>query len=575
MLFQNIISDFKYVISLSNKRKFLSIQIFMIITAFIELSSILSIIPFITLVLSPESIYDNKFLNLIYTQLNFNSTDQFLIYSGLTTLILFISSTILIIVTKYKIIKFNQNLLVNYGSHFFKKFLQKEYKFYLSESSNKIILNLHDDLTRLTQGFVQPLMTLMSKSILILFISSALLIYKPIITISLLLILSLVYTSIFLLLKTRTIQNGKKLSYLISRKYKLINESFISIKDIIISNKQIFFSDHYSKTIEKISKLYVFQSVVAQFPRYFVDIICFSFIIILIILFKIFYPYQLNSILTSIAFIAFSAYKLIPAFQEIYSSSIIMKNNRNVLSNIKNMFEQDNLKISKIGKFNKIQKKIQINNLSFFYNLKKNTNIFYKSDISIFINKSHVIFGKTGSGKTTLMEILLGLHDFSSDRISLDNKVISNTKYKSVRNQFSYVAQNSILIDSTILSNICFAQSSSEINKKNLDIALKVSHLNDFIKSLPDGLNTKIGEKGINISGGQKQRISLARAIYQNKPFLFLDESTSALDKKTEDKILNSILKLRKTIILITHRKDMLSLFNYKYLIKNGKIIKS
>lgn len=573
MLSNYLTEDIKFLISLSNKKYLLFIQFLIILSAVIEFTSLVSILPFITLVSSPDSIYQNKMLNFIYITLNFKSADQFLIYSGLITLFFFISSTIFVLTTKYHIIKFNQNLLVNYGSYFYKKYLEMDYSFYLNESSNKITLNLHDDLKRLTQGFIQPLMNIVSKSILIFLITIALLIYKPFITIILLSILTISYLFIFLLLKKRIFDNGKELSRLTSIKYKIINESFDSIKDIIMSGKQNFFSNYFTKIIKKISNIYIFQSVVSQFPRYFLDLIGFSFLIILIIFFKVFRGNELDTIITTITFITFSAYKFIPAFQEIYSSLVIMKNNRNVLTNIKKIFYQKNNKIVKYKKYPKINEKIFIKNFNFAYSSRPNIKIFHKSNISIYKNKSHVIVGKTGSGKTTLMEILIGLHNFSSEQIFLDKKSIKFDSYKSIRNLISYVPQNTILVDDSILSNICFAVSLNTINQNNLNLALKVSNLNNFIETLPDGLETNIGEKGIKISGGQKQRISIARAIYQNKPFLFLDESMSALDKDTENEILKSIIELKKTIVHITHRNDIIEKFDYVYHIKKGVII--
>lgn len=572
MIQNNLINEFSYILELLNKRKFLFIQIIIIFSSLIELFSLVSILPFINLVLSPESVYQNEILYFIYLKFEFKNIDEFLIYSGFATLFLFILSTIFIFITKYNIIKFNQDTLAHFGNYFYKNFLTMDYVFYISESSNKIILNLHDDLMRLTQGFIQPLMIFISKTVLVFFITTALIIYKPFVTIILIFILSILYIFIFFFLRNRVAENGKKLSYFTSLKYKLINESFNSIKDIIVSQKQNFFSNYYSTIIKKIARLYIFQSIVSQFPRYLIDAISFSSVIIFIIFFKIFQNNQVESILSTIAFLTFSAYKLIPAFQEIYSSLIIIKNNRNVLTNIKIMFEKTNSNIKKFDKLPKITKKISIKNLKFSYPTRPHIYIFNKSNISIYKNKSHVIIGKTGSGKTTLMEILLGLHSFSAEQIFFDKKLINSEDYGTVKNLISYVPQNNFLIDDTILSNICFAENLSDINENNLKLALKVSKLESFIKTLPNGLKTQIGEKGVELSGGQKQRISIARAIYRNKPLLFLDESMNALDKDTENEVLKLILELKKTIVLITHRKDLVNKFDYSFQIKDGVI---
>ena len=218
---------------------------------------------------------------------------------------------------------------------------------------------------------------------------------------------------------------------------------------------------------------------------------------------------------------------------------------------------------------------ISFKNLSFKYNKRSKIKIFDNASIDIKIGKMNAFIGSTGVGKSTLMEIILGLHEFDVEYILIDG-INFNKKYlNSLWNQISYVPQNSLLIDDTILSNICFAQRLDKINYKKLKLALEISQLTTFVDSLPNNLSTIVGEKGVQLSGGQQQRISIARAIYQDRNFIFLDESMSALDENTELKILKSIKSLKnKTILMITHRLATVSRFDNVFIIKNKKIIK-
>jgi len=573
MSFKN---DLFFIFNKSNKVTLIKIQLLMIISAVFELFTIISIIPLMKLLVEINLIFENKYLNLIYNNLNFKNTDSFLIFTVLTTIFLFTTSTLLILYTRYSVVKFNQNFLVDLGTLFFKKYLNMNYSFYISESSSVIIRNLHDDLSRLISGIIQPLMNMTARLILILFISVSLLIYEFKITSILFIILIFSYLLIFNFVKQNISKYGILLSTYSSEKIKLINETFLSIKNILISNNQNYFVLLYEKSLKEISKAYVFVNLASISPRYLIDLIGFTFILCLILFLKLTADNNLESIISTITFLVFASYKLIPSFQEVYSSSIQIKNNKNVLSNIKHMFNDNIPSQSPILKKNiSLKNVISFKNLSFKYSKRSKIKIFDNASIDIKIGKTNAFIGSTGVGKSTLMEIILGLHEFDVDHILIDGKNFNKKYLNSLWNQISYVPQNSLLIDDTILSNICFAKRLDKINYKKLKLALKISQLTTFVDSLPNNLSTIVGEKGVQLSGGQQQRISIARAIYQDRNIIFLDESMSALDEHTELKILKSIKSLKnKTILMITHRLETVSRFDNVFIIKNKKIIK-
>jgi len=569
-------SDIFFILNKSSKIKLFKIQLLIIITAFLELSTLISIVPFINILIDSNLIFENKYLNLIYNFFEFKSADNFIIFSGLMTISLFTVSTLLILYSRYSVVKFNQYFLAYLGKLFFKKYLNMNYSFYTKESPSIIIRNLHDDLNRLIFGIVQPLMYMFARLILIFFIGISLLIYNFKITIILFLILILSYLLIFRFVKLFVSKFGIQLSIYSANKIKLINETFFSIKDILISSKQNHFISLYKDIVYGTARANTIVNLTSIGPKYLIDLLGFGFIFGLILVLKISNNNSLELILSTIAFLVFASYKLIPAFQEIYSCSIQIRNNRNVLVNIKNMFADTlSAQLPILNKNINIKNSIVFKGLNFRYEQRSNTKIFNDANFDIMIGKQTAIIGPTGVGKSTLLEIILGLHSFDVDHILVDGKNFNKNNLNSLWKQISYVPQNSLLIDDTILSNICFAERINKINYKKLNLSLKISHLDQFIDTLPNKLNTIVGEKGLQLSGGQQQRISIARALYQDKNFIFLDESMSALDEKTESQILESIRTLRnKTVLMITHRMVSAKSLDNVFIIKNNKIIK-
>ena len=235
-----------------------------------------------------------------------------------------------------------------------------------------------------------------------------------------------------------------------------------------------------------------------------------------------------------------------------------------------------NILVDRTEKFNKNKnefKSLLIKNLSFKYS---NTDKFIFENVNFEIKKNlHIGFvGSSGSGKTTLIDCLLGLLPPTSGKILFNNQNIYND-LKNWQSNIGYVPQNIYLMDASIQENIAIG-----INKRFIDIdrinSSKLSNLDEFIKGLPDGLSTNVGEKGVKISGGQRQRIGIARALYNNPQILVLDEATNALDTATEERFLNLINELKNqqnlTVVMITHRINTLKICNKIYKIENNQV---
>ena len=196
-------------------------------------------------------------------------------------------------------------------------------------------------------------------------------------------------------------------------------------------------------------------------------------------------------------------------------------------------------------------------------------------NINIPVKTSIGFVGSTGSGKTTSVDIIMGLLKPIKGQLIVDNTVINSENIRAWQKTIGYVPQQIYLSDDTIAANIAFGKDLKNIDHNAVESAAKIANIHDFIiKKLPYGYNTKVGEQGVRLSGGQRQRIGIARALYYKPDVLIFDEATSALDSETERSVIEAIHRLgqKKTIIMIAHRITTVKSCDCIYILEGGKI---
>ena len=344
---------------------------------------------------------------------------------------------------------------------------------------------------------------------------------------------------------------------------KTLQESFGAIKEVKLFNFEKEFIDkfhkHNASANRAESNLMAFQNV----PRYGIEylaLICF----IGFIFFFVYSGKDFNLLIPLLAIYAASAFRLLPSANRIVMNINALRYGLPVIKIIKNeLFTANNQMPNEVNTFKNINFNLmEFENVNFSYS--KNGNLIFK-DLSFQISKGDVIgiYGPSGCGKSTLVDLICGLITQNSGQIKVNNMRIEQIK-KSWQAILGYVPQSPFFFDDKIKINIGFRFNENELDENKILKNINEVELDQFIENLPNGINTKIGEKGARISGGQKQRIAIARALYKNSQLLIMDEATSALDVNVEDKIINSINKIKrdKTIMLISHRKSSLKICN-------------
>jgi len=363
---------------------------------------------------------------------------------------------------------------------------------------------------------------------------------------------------------------------------QMVNESFGAIKDIKILNKEKDILEYYDKSRNKLEKNLFYFTVFDKTPKLLLESVA-IFLITISTVIVLHFNKDFLALLPVLSLIVIAIVRFIPAFNGIITSLFYLR----ILQPSAEIILKE---IDKIENFKRKSSQIQKYTLDENLNTNINKNLISLKDISfsygdnqkdilkninLSIEKGTIvgITGETGAGKSTLFHIMLGLLTPKSGNIFYKDKNI-HKNMETWRNQIGYIAQNIYLLDNTIEKNISFNFLDEKIDEERMDFSIKMSCLDEKISELPNGLKTKVGNDGVRLSGGEKQRIALARSIYRNPNIFFMDESTSALDLDTEQRIIKNMKEnfSKKTIILIAHRKTTIDECDKIINLKNGHI---
>ena len=576
-MLKTIISLFS-VLQKKNKVKLIYIQLLLLISALFEVASIFIIAPFMGLVAGNVDPDTSTFILYVKKFLNINEINDLIFATGFITLFVFAISAFVSISTTFILTFFGNRIGAEISTSLYNLYLSKPYLFHLNKNSSDLTSKISFDAERTTSIFLRVLATnsgiIKSASIV-----TALLIYNYKVALILGITFISTYIIIYLILQSKFEKIGYILTEQKSKIYKLLSEGFGSIKDIIILSRKKFFVDDFEKSQNLVANKSAFITTMSLTPRQVIETVALATIISLILYFSKTSDENVTTILTTLAVFGLGSYKLLPCFQDIYFNVSSIRSSIPAYNSIKDyLYESKQLQeIKFIDENIKFQKNDELifENVNFFYTDTSKPSL-KKINTRIKANTSIGIVGQTGAGKTTFGNLILGLIKPSSGSIKLNNRLIkTDDDIKNWQKNISFVPQNLFLLETTIKNNIAFTYDEKLIDEKKLQKSCEQAQLLDFINSLEDGYNTKVGEKGMKLSGGQQQRIGIARAIYNDTNILFFDEATSALDGLTEEKVISSLRKNNdKTIFIISHNFSTIKSCDKIIYFENGEIFK-
>jgi HlyD family secretion protein len=458
-------------------------------------------------------------------------------------------------------------------------YMQQSWQFHASSSSAQLTKQVSTEAARISIGIMQPLVQMNAKIVLAAFISISIVIYDPLIAILGLVIFSLAYFLLYSLVREKLAANGNKLSEISTERFRLMNEGFGGIKDVLLLDRSHDFIERFQNSGKVFAQAQGTNIAISQVPRYFIELIAFGAMISLVLLLIKLHAGNLGEVLPILAVYALAAFKLLPALQQIYSSVSQIKGNIAAFEAVKEDLERAfnsqkliNSDSSSIPIY--LRKSIVLKDIEFSYPGKHRLAI-NGVNMNIPVNSVIGLVGSSGSGKSTLIDLLLGLLTPQQGSLYIDDTRITATNKRAWQDLLGFVPQSIFLSEGTIAENIAFGIPKKDIALNKVNRALILANLSELVAQLPDGINTRVGERGVQLSGGQRQRIGIARALYHEAEVLVFDEATSALDGITEKIVMDAIHEFsgQKTIIMIAHRLKTVEKCDLIYFMEQGKII--
>ncbi len=574
----NLIKQLFTLLTPNQRKNFYALQILVIISSFVEILGVVSIIPFMTLVGDMSQLQQDTIFSQIYQFSGISSEMYFVFFLGLGVLATLFFSAMVSMFTIWKASMFASKIGAEISTRLFTHYLRQNWLFHTFGSSSNLTKNIATDASRVSGGILMPLMQMNARILFSMFMSLSIFIYDPIVGLIGFTIFAGAYLILFKMVRVRLQINGKTLSDVSGLRFRLINEGFGGIKDILLLGRDYDFVNRFKDTNQKLAYSLGTNQALSLVPRYFIELIAFSSIIMLTLYLLASHDGNLGIILPIISVYALATFRLLPAFQQIYVSLAAIKGNMASFESIKqDLIESSKTQITS-NKFHQTNlnliEKISLEDISFTYPGKEAPTL-NQINISISANSIIGIVGESGSGKSTLINILLGLIEPQEGLLKIDSTTINAKNRRSWQNTIGFVAQSIFLSEGTISENVAFGIPRDEINLEQVQTALELAHLSELIKSLEQGIHTNVGERGVQLSGGQRQRIGIARALYHKAEVLVFDEATSSLDGITEKIIIEAIHEFsrRKTIIMVAHRLKTVKKCDLIFFIDKGKLV--
>lgn len=563
------------------KRTMILLVFMMLIGAILEVFSVATVIPVANIVFMPDEIHENELLSTIYNMFGFESDKVFGIAVMLCLVAAFILKNIYIYFMQKTMYRFVYTNQFRTSERMMKNYMRRGYEFYLNADTAVIQRSITSDVNNM-YGLILSLLQLISEAIVFVVLSIVLLVSDPMMTIIIASLLGITLLVIKVIIKPIMRRSGEENQEYYSNLFKWINQTVMGIKEVKIGGKEKYFIDTYAEYgkgyVNAVQRYTLYNNI----PRLIIETVCVAGIVVYL-LFLFLNGNETGNLLDTIAAFGVALMRLMPCANRI-------NNQLNSISYFEPFFMgvSDNLQDEINGKNTdvsvfEVQKEklpvkdeIVMKDISYKY---PNTDkwILKDASVSIPIGSAVGIVGETGSGKSTFVDVLLGLLVMQKGEITADGQnIFEGNNYRKWLKNVGYIPQTVFMIDDTIRKNVAFGIPEDEIDEARVWEVLKEAQLDEFVKSLPEGLETGIGERGIRLSGGQRQRISIARALYEDPAVLVLDEATSALDNDTEKAIMDSINHLhgKKTLIIIAHRLQTIEKCDAVYRVKDTKIIR-
>ncbi|EAI3136784.1 ABC transporter ATP-binding protein [Campylobacter coli] len=556
-----------FILSKEDKKFLFSLLLFSVFISFIESFAISLVMPFITLA-SDFSYFDrNKYLIQLKDYLAL-PVFEIIVYFGVVLIVFYVLRALLNSYYFHLLARFSKGRYHAIAYKVFAKFLNTDYENFTQKNQSEILKSITGEVYNLST-MISSFLLMMSEIFVVLLLYTLMLLvnYKITLFLSLFMIINA-----FILIKVLSPivkKAGLKREEAMKNFFEILNTNLNNFKLIKLKTKEDGVLNLFKTQSEIFAKANITSESVSAMPRIYLEGVGFCVLVFIVVFLVFKNQSDISGILATISIFVLALYRLMPSANRIITSYHDLLYYRSSLDIIYQILKQkeESLGEEKID----FDKELRLENLSFGYKDKKN--LFTCLNLSIKKGEKIAFIGESGCGKSTLVDIIIGLLSPREGRVLVDKNELNMKNVKNYRQKIGYIPQNIYLFNDSIAKNISFGD---EVDEEKLQRVIKQANLEHFVKNLPQGVQTKVGDGGSNLSGGQKQRIAIARALYLDPEILVLDEATSALDTESEARIMDEIYKISKdkTMIIIAHRLSTITRCDSIYRLEHGKLLK-
>ncbi|MFP1678745.1 ABC transporter ATP-binding protein [Alloalcanivorax sp. C16-2] len=566
------------LLSPRQRAKLLRLQVLVVLMSFAEVAGVVSIGPFMALVGDPSRMQGSGFVADLYRATGLDPR-VFLFVLGIAVIVVLAVAAFISMFTIWRLSLYGVRVGAELSNRLYRHYMSQPWLFHAASSSSELTNLVIQESQRTTNNIIVPLMRMNAKLVMAIFMAIALFIYNPAVALSGVALFTLAYLILYRVVRKGLTRNGKRVSHAQRMRFKLLGEGFGGIKDTLLLGRQKLFTERFGIASERFAQGFGTTQAMSQVPRYAMELVAFASVIFLILYMLAAHDGDLGAILPALSVYALAGFKMLPAFQQAYTSMATIRGHLAAFEAIRPDLEasrdQDEAGVRDPESEGHLvpTDRIELAEVVFRYPGKSEAAL-RELNLVIPANRTIGLVGASGSGKSTAIDILLGLIEPEQGEVRVDGQRLTADNLRRWQNSVGFVPQSIFLSDGSIRENIAFGLPEPLIDEAKVRRAASMAHLDDLLDDLPEGLATRVGERGVQLSGGQRQRIGIARALYHDADVLILDEATSALDGITEKLIMDAIHDFsgKKTIVMIAHRLSTVKACDRVYLMEEGRV---
>ncbi len=575
---KQILKKLNVLLDKKQKNTMVGLIFLMIIGAFLQTAGIGLLVQVVEVVVDSEAVMDSTIARFCYNVLGCESYESFAVIIMVALVVVFVVKNVFLYVQQKLTFAFVYTNQFRTSERMMRNYLRRGYEFYLNADTAVVQRSITSDVNNM-YALILALLQLLSDGVVSLFIIIYCFATNGTMTVLIAVVLGVLMIVIKKVLKPIMYKAGKENQDYYSGLFKWISQTVQGIKEVKISCKEQYFVTEYQKCGRGYVDAVQRYSLYNNMPKLLIEVVCVATMMIYMIV-QILSGAQTDNMMEALSTLAAAAFVLLPAVNRInnqitsiaYFEPFFM----GVSDNLQDEIDSKNVDMGFATDEEEklpVKQQIEMRGITYAY---PNTDkyIFKQADLTIPVGSSVGIVGTSGSGKSTVVDILLGLLKTKEGTIRADGRDVKEHYRKWLKN-IGYIPQMIFMLDDNIRRNVAFGVPDDKIDEDRVWAVLKEAQLDEFVKTLHDGLDTGIGERGVRLSGGQRQRIGIARALYNNPEILILDEATSALDNDTEAAIMESINKFhgKKTLVIIAHRLQTIEKCDIVYRVEDGKAL--